>query len=93
MSVSVIQAIILALYYWYATWYIFYGAQGGFVGPLMTSLVCGIVLGDIPTALKIGATIQPMFLAFTSAGGTVVWDETAATIGGCTVTMLSGLPI
>ena len=93
MSVSVVQAIILALYYWFATWYIFYSAQGVFVGPLMTSLVCGIVLGDVPTALKIGATIQPMFLAFTGAGGTVVWDETAATIGGCTVTMLSGLPV
>ena len=37
--------------------------------------------------------IQPMFLAFTGAGGTVVWDEAAATIVGCTVTILSGIEL
>ena len=87
------QAVILALYYWFAQWYIFYSAINVFLGPLCTGLVCGIVLGDIPTAMKIAAVIQPMFLAFTGAGGTVVWDETAATMGGCTITMVSGLPI
>ena len=54
-------------------------------------MICGFVLGDVSTAMKIGATIQPMFLAFTGAGGTVVWDETAATMGGCVITMISGL--
>ncbi|MBS6943543.1 MAG: PTS system mannose/fructose/sorbose family transporter subunit IID [Clostridiales bacterium] len=91
MELSVLQAAILALYYWFAQWYIFYSANNVFLGPLCTGLFCGIVLGDIPTAMKIAATIQPMFLAFTSAGGTVVWDETAATMGGCVITMISGL--
>ena len=93
MELSIMQALILAAYYWFAQWYIFYSAINVFLGPLMTGLVCGIVLGDVPTAMKIAATIQPMFLAFTGAGGTVVWDETAATIGGCTITMISGLDI
>ena len=93
MELSVLQAAILALYYWFAQWSIFYSAINVFLGPLCTGLVCGIVLGDVPTAMKIAATIQPMFLAFTGAGGTVVWDETAATIGGCTITMISGLDI
>ena len=91
MELSVLQAAILALYYWFALWYIFYIAIKVFLGPLCTGLFCGIVLGDIPTAMKIAATIQPMFLAFTGAGGTVVWDETAATMGGCVITMISGL--
>ena len=91
MELSVLQAAILALYYWFAQWYIFYSAINVFLGPLCTGLFCGIVLGDIPTAMKIAATIQPMFLAFTGAGGTVVWDETAATMGGCVITMISGL--
>ena len=93
MELSIMQALILAAYYWFAQWYIFYSAINVFLGPLCTGLVCGIVLGDVPTAMKIAATIQPMFLAFTGAGGTVVWDETAATIGGCTITMISGLDI
>ena len=91
MELTVVQALILALYYWFATWYIFYSALNVFIGPLCTGLVCGLVLGDVPTAMKIAAVIQPMFLAFTGAGGTVVWDETAATMGGCTITMVSGL--
>ena len=91
MELSVLQAAILALYYWFAQWSIFYSAINVFLGPLCTGLFCGIVLGDIPTAMKIAATIQPMFLAFTGAGGTVVWDETAATMGGCVITMISGL--
>ena len=91
MELTVVQALILALYYWFATWCIFYSALNVFIGPLCTGLVCGLVLGDVPTAMKIAAVIQPMFLAFTGAGGTVVWDETAATMGGCTITMVSGL--
>ena len=61
MELSVLQAAILALYYWFAQWYIFYSAINVFLGPLCTGLFCGIVLGDIPTAMKIAATIQPLF--------------------------------
>ena len=93
MELSLMQALLLAAYYWFAQWYMFYSVMNIFIGPLGTGLVCGLVLGDVPTAMKIAAVIQPMFLAFTGAGGTVVWDETAATLGGCTITMISGLPI
>ena len=93
MELSLMQAMLLAAYYWFASWYMFYSVMNIFIGPLGTGLVCGLVLGDVPTAMKIAAVIQPMFLAFTGAGGTVVWDETAATMGGCTITMISGLPI
>ena len=93
MELSLMQALLLAAYYWFATWYMFYSIMNIFIGPLFTGLICGLVLGDVPTAMKIAAVIQPMFLAFTGAGGTTVWDETAATLGGCTITMISGLPI
>lgn len=81
MELSIFQAAILAAYYWFAATRIVYSLIHILRGPLMTSLFCGIVLGDVPTAMKIGASIQPMFLAFTGAGGTVVWDEAAATYG------------
>ncbi|MFR4251581.1 MAG: PTS system mannose/fructose/sorbose family transporter subunit IID [Christensenellales bacterium] len=93
MELSLMQALLLAAYYWFASWYMFYSVINVFLGPLFTGMICGLVLGDVPTAMKIAAVIQPMFLAFTGAGGTVVWDETAATLGGCTITMISGLPI
>ena len=93
MELSILQAIILSLYYWVSTFGAIYSLTQVYAKPLFAALVCGIVLGDVPTAMKIGAAIQPMFLAFTAAGGTVVWDEAAATIVGCTVTILSGIDL
>ena len=93
MELSIFQAAILAAYYWFAATRIVYSLIHILRGPLMTSLFCGIVLSDVPTAIMIGAMIQPMFLAFTGAGSTVVWDEAAATIVGCTVTILSGIEL
>ena len=79
---SIVQAIILALWYWVTTWYIGYTIGCAmFDDALVTGLVVGIVLGDVPTAMKCAAVIKPMFLAFTGAGGTVVWDQAAADLG------------
>ena len=66
MELSIFQAAILAAYYWFAATRIVYSLIHILRGPLMTSLFCGIVLGDVPTAIMIGAMIQPMFLAFTA---------------------------
>ena len=94
MSISIMQAVILALWYWVTTWYIGYTWGCAVFGDaLVTGLVVGIVMGDVPTAMKCAAVIKPMFLAFTGAGGTVVWDEAAATLGGISVTLVSGLDV
>ena len=94
MSISIMQAVILALWYWVTTWYIGYTIGCAvFDDALVTGLVVGIVLGDVPTAMKCAAVIKPMFLAFTGAGGTVVWDQAAATLGGISVTLVSGLDV
>ena len=94
MELSLMQALLLALWYWITTWYIGYSwGCAWFMDALVTGLVVGIVLGDVPTAMKCAAAIKPMFLAFTAAGGTVVWDEAAATLGGVSITMLSGMDV
>ena len=94
MSISVFQALLLALWYWITTWYIGYTWGCAFFGDaLFTGLIVGIVMGDVPTAMKCAAVIKPMFLAFTGAGGTVVWDEAAATLGGISVTLISGMDV
>ena len=60
MELSLLQAILLGLYYWFAVWYMGYSVLFVFTGPLFTAMICGFVLGDVSTAMKIGATIQPM---------------------------------
>ncbi len=91
MHISVFQAILMGLYYWIAVSSIGYGVR--YQIPLVAGLVTGTILGDMATGCKIGAIIQPMFLAFTGAGGTVVWDQTAGTIMGTAITMVGGLPL
>ena len=73
MELSIFQAAILAAYYWFAATRIVYSLIHILRGPLLTSLFCGIVLGDVPTAIMIGAMIQPMFLAFTAAIQPMFW--------------------
>src|SRR5699024_1156018 len=53
----------------------------------------GWILGDIPTAMMVGAAIQPMYLAFSAAGGTVPTDKGAATIISTSAVIVSGLSI
>ena len=62
MSISIMQAVILALWYWVTTWYIGYTwGSATFGDALVTGLVVGIVMGDVPTAMKCAAVIKPMF--------------------------------
>ncbi len=91
MQISVVQAVLIGLYYWFTQ--IRWGYGPTWQRPLFAGMIMGFILGDLATGIKIGAIIQPMFLAFTGAGGTVVWDQTAGTIGGAAVCMAGGLPI
>ncbi|MBS5518596.1 MAG: PTS sugar transporter subunit IIC, partial [Clostridiales bacterium] len=50
---SIVQAIILALWYWVTTWSLGYTWGSAIFGDaLVTGLVVGIVMGDVPTAMK-----------------------------------------
>jgi mannose/fructose/N-acetylgalactosamine-specific phosphotransferase system component IID/mannose/fructose/N-acetylgalactosamine-specific phosphotransferase system component IIC len=91
MELTVFQAVLIGFYYWFSQ--IRWGYGPTWQRPLFAGMMCGFILGDLTTGIKIGAIIQPMFLAFTGAGGTIVWDQTAGTIAGCVITMVGGLPI
>ncbi len=91
MQISVIQAFLLSVWYWFTISSMFYSSNIN--RPVILAPVVGLILGDVVTAIKIGAIIQPMFLAFTGAGGTVVWDPQAGTIMGCVIVMSSNLPL
>ena len=48
MELSLMQALLLAAYYWFATWYMFYSIMNIFIGPLFTGLICGLVMYPRP---------------------------------------------
>ena len=91
MEIGVFQALLISFYYWAAQIGTPYG--GWFHKAMIAGMVVGLILGDVSKGCIIGATIQPMFLAFTGAGGTIIWDECAGTIMGTAITMVGGLPL
>ena len=88
---SLTQAILLGMIYWINTISTGYGATTIWNAPLCVVLWVGLIMGDVPTAMKVGAMVQPMFLAFTGAGGTVANDKCAAGLVPAAVVCASGM--
>ncbi len=91
VELTFIRVFLMATFYWLSN--LSWGYQTAWARPVFVGMVYGLILGDIVTGTKIGAVIQPMFLAFTGAGGTRVWDPNAGTAMACAVVMSSGLPV
>ncbi|MBQ9988810.1 MAG: hypothetical protein IJP30_03655, partial [Clostridia bacterium] len=68
---SFIQCLGLALTYWFRTLSIGYSIR---LSDSMFFVGMWIFAGDPVKCAITMAAITPMFLAFTGAGGTVVWD-------------------
>ena len=50
--------------------------------PLVASFVVGIIIGDVPTAIMVGAAIQVVYIALVTPGGTVAADLRAVSYIG-----------
>lgn len=82
---SSIQIILIALF-------IYLGSIGSIVGntigwytlgrPIVASLVVGLILGNVPTALMVGVPLQIMYMGNVTPGGAVAWDLSYATYIG-----------
>ncbi len=92
MSISIIQAIILGLF---ASLSSMPGLGGTSFGnytlgrPLIGGLICGIVLGDIPTGILVGCAMQVVYIALVTPGGTVSADVRAVSYIGIPLAMLA----
>ncbi|HBA67765.1 MAG TPA: PTS sorbose transporter subunit IIC [Lachnospiraceae bacterium] len=92
MEISWIQAIILGLFACLAS---MPGLGGTSIGnytlgrPLIGGLVCGIVLGDIPTGILVGCAMQVVYIALVTPGGTVSADVRAVSYIGIPLAMVA----
>lgn len=74
---SILQAVIVSLF-------VYLGAIGSVVGntlgwytlgrPLVASLIVGIIMGDVRTALALGVMLQLAYLGSVTPGAAVAWD-------------------
>lgn len=91
---TLFQAIVLGGLYWLS--YCGFGVHSLnllVLQPLPLSLLVGLVLGDVPTAMIVGATIQPMYLSQTQAGFVITNDTSAAGIVTASVAITGGLAL
>ena len=93
ITLSLLQCILLGGWYWCSTTHSIGIIQDAYFGVMGAGFVSGLILGDMPTCMITAAAIQPLFLAFVGAGGTVVWDEAAATIICCVMVKTGGLNV
>ena len=92
MSINIVQAIILGLF---ASLSSMPGLGGTSIGnytlgrPLVGGLICGIVLGDIPTGILVGCAMQVVYIALVTPGGTVSADVRAVSYIGIPLAMIA----
>lgn len=78
MEGNFLLAIFTGLYFWF-----FAGAPGYtihyvFKQPLVMALPIGIILGDVPTAMMVGAAIEMVYVGMVAAGANLPADECLA---------------
>ena len=87
------QALLLGGLYWLANIEMMYTFYWQMMDPLFLSVFVGLLFGNVPQAMIVGAYIQPMYLAFLGAGGTAAVDKAAAGIIPTAAVLSSGLPM
>lgn len=92
MTISLTQAILLGLFCGIAKCCIPYTA-GAFMynTVIFNAVIVGAVLGDMPQAMMIGASLQLIYLGVIAAGGNQPTDPCLAAYVAIPVAMASGL--
>lgn len=85
----IMKAVLLAVWAGLCTLDQF-GPHLGFRKPLLASVGVGIILGDMTTAIIIGATLELMWLGVNNIGAYVPPDVISGTIVGASLGILSG---
>lgn len=91
-SLSVAQALIIAI--WVAlveSRSLGYATLNLRFSPLMTGLVVGVVMGDVPKAMIITASIQLIYMGMIAPGGAMPSEPAVATAIAVPVAILAGL--
>ena len=89
MDVQFWQIALIVLY----GFFINYDKNGTMIGtsqPVTAGLIVGAILGDIPTGLYIGGTLQLMTLGISSFGGASVPDYQTASLVGTYIAITTG---
>lgn len=88
---NLLLAIVAGLWYWYAMCRVGYTLQHIFCQPLVMAVPFGLIMGDLPTALIIGAGIEMMYVGLVSNGGNIPADECLAGVVAIPIALASAM--
>ncbi|MCI1858825.1 MAG: PTS sugar transporter subunit IIC [Sporolactobacillus sp.] len=87
---TVVQAFIVALLYWISQAKVWYGFSIMRM-PLSLAPFIGLIFGDVPTALMIGATLQMIYIGSIAPGGNPPADEGLASCIAIPIALTAGI--
>lgn len=92
---SILQALLLALFGWMSSIYspVLIGGLGGWYTlgrPLVSGMVIGIIMGDVQTGILMGAAIQMLYIGLVTPGGAMPADVNFASWIGIPLAMAAG---
>ncbi|MDR2833197.1 MAG: PTS sugar transporter subunit IIC [Streptococcaceae bacterium] len=81
MDISLFQALAIATWVWLVQSRVFFGGATVTLrfSPLMTGLVCGIIMGDVTQAMIITAGLQVIYMGTFAPGGSMPSEPSIAT--------------
>ncbi len=93
LTISLTQAILIGLTYWFATCNIGYTLAVGMIStPLVAALPLGIIMGNVPQAMIIGAYLQMIYIGVVSGlGGIHTVDKPLATAITIPIALATGM--
>lgn len=85
------QAILLGFLYWIPWMSFGYTFRHSFRQPITISLFIGLIMGNVPDAIIIGASIQVIYLGLVPAGGNMPADEALAACIAIPIALKTGM--
>lgn len=92
---TVLQALLIALFGYLSSNYspFIFGQLGGWYTisrPLVSGLIIGIILGDVPTGVLMGAAVQTLYIGLVTPGLSMPADLNFAAYMGIPLAMVAG---
>lgn len=84
-------ALAFGILYWFATNKLWYGALHLTRQPIVLAVPIGLIMGNLPDAMKIGAALQIIYLGAIAPGGTLPSDEALAACITIPLALAAGL--
>ncbi|AGB19361.1 PTS mannose/fructose/sorbose/N-acetylgalactosamine transporter subunit IIC [Thermoanaerobacterium thermosaccharolyticum] len=93
-QVTILQAVLIGCYYWWKNSAYGYSFEGIMMfSPLPAALWAGIVLGNVPEAMAVGAVLQLMYLGTIAPGANLPQDPALAALISTAIVIKTGAPI